>query len=333
MNPHIQKILLILAIVTGFSLTSQKAYGQSEPLHSQYMLNKFLINPATAGYQGITSFNLTARENHLGFPGSNRFYSISGQTRILRTSYLAKTLMIKRKLKRSRPSGRVGLGFNIFTDQNGAIGRTGGQLTYSYHIHIRNSQLSMGLTGSMFQFKLHKDNFTYIVHEGDDLLEGKGTLWVPDFNFGALYSFMEFYGGLSVKNLLQSSINFGNGNFDEYNKPRTYYLLAGYNHEVNTEFDVEGSLLLQAPEQNLGFMKPTVSVKGFYQDDYWTGFSYRTGESLIFLAGVGVKKFYFGYSFDYSLNEIQSVSYGSHEIMFGVKFGESNRRYRWINRF
>ena len=36
---------------------------------------------------------------------------------------------------------------------------------------------------------------------------------------------------------------------------------------------------------------------------------------------------------EYSLNDIQRISYGSHEIMIGLNFGDNTRRYRWLNRF
>jgi len=51
------------------------------------------------------------------------------------------------------------------------------------------------------------------------------------------------------------------------------------------------------------------------------------------MVGVKIDKLHVSYAFDYSLNDIQRISYGSHEIMIGLNFGDSNRRYRWLNRF
>ncbi len=50
-----------LAILIISILTAASAAGQQLPIYSQYLYNKFLINPAVAGSEGFTSVNLTAR--------------------------------------------------------------------------------------------------------------------------------------------------------------------------------------------------------------------------------------------------------------------------------
>jgi hypothetical protein len=62
-------------------LIGNLALGQQLPLYSQYLYNKFLINPAVAGSDGYTSFNLTAREQWIGFSGAPRTVSFSMQTK------------------------------------------------------------------------------------------------------------------------------------------------------------------------------------------------------------------------------------------------------------
>src|SRR5664279_3439434 len=126
--------------------------GQGEtPMYSQYMMNAFLYNPAIAGSEGYTSFNLTSRLQWLGIPDAPRTYSISFQTRLLKRSYILKRNSVKQKtdLQPTR-SGRVGIGGAILTDQTGAFNRTGMQFTYAYHIFMGNSQLSLGLTGNVY---------------------------------------------------------------------------------------------------------------------------------------------------------------------------------------
>lgn len=324
----LQKILLLLVIIG----ITQHAYSQQgTPLYSQYTMNKFLINPAVAGYQGITDINLTAKEQWMGFENSPSTYSLSGQTRILRSNYLAKSLMIKRRISRRRPSGRVGLGGNIYSDRNGAISRNGLQFTYAYHIHVRNSQFSFGLTGAFYQFKVNKDKFDYIYQENDRLIDQKGVLYIPDADFGFLYSVYDFYAGVSAKNLMESVLKFGQSEYDDLTTERNYYFMSGYKYALNRQFDLEGGLLLRASE-NLR-INSDITLKAYYLQDYWAGISYRTKESVILLAGVAVKNLYFGYGFDYNLTDIQQVSYGSHEIMLGITFGDTQRRYRWLNRF
>ena len=42
---------------------------------------------------------------------------------------------------------------------------------------------------------------------------------------------------------------------------------------------------------------------------------------------------YFGYSFDFTLNKIQRVTYGTHEFTLAFKFGDIDKRFNWLDRF
>ena len=65
--------------------------------------------------------------------------------------------MRKRGQSSSR-AGQVGLGAYIFDDRSGLVGRTGLQLTYAYHIPMDDGQLSFGLSGTVWQFRIRKED-------------------------------------------------------------------------------------------------------------------------------------------------------------------------------
>ena len=112
---------------------------------------------------------------------------------------------------------------------------------------------------------------------------------------------------------------------------RHYYLMSSYRHDLGDDYSVEPSLLLRSTSRmNL---TADITVKGYYQDDYWLGLTYRTGSAITTMVGVKVGKMHFGYAYDYSFNEIQHITYGAHEVMIGIKFGSSKERYRWLRRF
>lgn len=305
--------------------------GQQTPVYSQYMMNGFLLNPAVAGAEGFTALNLTGREQWLGFDNAPKTYAFSGQTRITRSSYLAKILSIRNRTRRRRPSGRVGLGGYVYSDKNGAISRTGAQFAYAYHIFIENSQLSFGLSGSLFQFKadVGQSDFTDDIY--DPLVSDKNTILIPDANFGVYYSTYYYYVGFSATQLLQSAIKFGDKTSSNYQMLRNYYLTGGYKFDLQNDFEIEPSVLLKTTE-NLTF-QADINVKGYYRQDYWVGLSYRSSGALVTMIGLKYDKYHFGYAFDYSFNTLSKYSFGSHEIMLGIKFGDNRRRYRWLNRF
>ncbi|MBU8892409.1 MAG: type IX secretion system membrane protein PorP/SprF [Bacteroidales bacterium] len=319
-------IILFIIMLTVFSAKS------GEPVFSQYMMNQFLINPAFAGSEGFTSFNLTARQQWLGFEDAPMTQAISGQTRITKTSYVSKSRSVRKNTRKRRPSGKIGLGGYIYNDQNGPIGRTGLEFSYAYHLFVNDGQLSLGMSLSAYQFRVNTSDLE--TFEGYDPLidEARESMFIPDGSIGIYYTYHPFYIGLSAKNLFQASVKFGSDNsFTDYQEVRNYYLITGYRYDMDNDFEIEPSILIKTTEAfNL---QTDVSVKGYYKRDYWIGFSYRTGNAFITMVGIKVDKLYFGYAFDYSLNDIQRISYGSHEIMIGLKFGDSSGRYRWLNRF
>lgn len=324
-----KKLLIILFIIT---LTNFSGISQPDVSMSQYTMNKFLINPAFAGSEGFTSVNLAARQQWLGFENAPSTQSISGQARILKNSYVSKSRSVKKRNKRRRPSGKIGLGGYLYNDQNGAIGRTGLEISYAYHLFIEDGQLSLGLSLSAYQFRVKTDELVP-ENPNDPLLnDARGTMFIPDGSVGIYYTYQPFYFGVSAKNLFQASVKFGSDNsFADYQQQRNYYLITGYRYNMKNDFEIEPSILIKTTETfNL---QADVSVRGYYKRDYWLGFSYRTGNAFVTMVGIKIDKLHIGYAFDYSLNDIQRISYGSHEIMIGLNFGDNTRRYRYLNRF
>ena len=77
-----------------------------------------------------------------------------------------------------------------------------------------------------------------------------------------------------------------------------------------------------------------LTARVYYKEDYWAGVSYRTGDAIIMLLGLRYDKFYFGYAYDFTLNDMRNQSIGTMELTIAAKFGESNaRRYRWLNSY
>jgi type IX secretion system PorP/SprF family membrane protein len=307
------------------------AGAQQLPLYSQYMMNSFLINPAVAGSDGMTSINLTAREQWLGFKNSPRTVAVSGQTRLLKVSPMNRRNPMARRSGLFSRNGNVGLGGYVFNDRNGLIDRTGMQGSYSYHLWMNQNQLSFGLSLTAFQLKLDERN-SVLHNDNDPLLNGsKNTLFVPDFNVGIYYSSPSYYVGVSSAQLLQSALKFGNDGYRDFRMLRHYYLIAGYGIFMDSGLTIEPSVMAQTTLE--GRVQTDINTRLYFRDDYWGGISYRTSGAFIMMGGVKVDRFYFGYAFDYTLNSIRKHSFGSHEIMASVKFGDTTRRYRWLNRY
>jgi type IX secretion system PorP/SprF family membrane protein len=331
--------------ITLFLISTVLTKAQQLPIYSQYMLNGFLINPAVAGHEGYTAVNLTAREQWLGLENAPSTYALSGQSRLLKNSFISRTASIRRRKRVMSRSGRVGLGTYIFTDRNGAFNRTGIQATYAYHITMSTYQLSFGISLTGFQFRIDEDKIR--TYDPDDILlmETKKSALIPDANFGIYYTDRHIYAGLSGMQLFQSTLKLGGDEGAGFKMIRHYFLMAGYRFDVIDFLLAEPSFLLKTTEEMVA--QVDFNLKLYFKEDYWAGISYRTGggtnikeepiegvgSSIIIMAGARVDKFFFGYAFDYTLSSIGKYSIGSHEIMLAVKFGDSARRYRWLNRY
>ena len=309
--------------------------GQGEtPMYSQYMMNAFLYNPAIAGSEGYTSFNLTSRLQWLGIKDAPETYSISFQTRLLKRSYILKRNSVKQKTNmQPTRSGRVGIGGALITDHTGAFSRTGMQFTYAYHIFMGNSQLSLGLTGNLYQFKydLNAAQFSDPGSVASIIPLINKAYYVPDASFGAYYLTENYYAGLSIENILQSSVREGNTLLSDSRLLRTYYLTGAYRIKYNHDFDLEPSFLGKFNER-IAFIGD-FGCKLYYKENYWFGLAFRTNKDIIAMLGVRYNKLYIGYAFDYGLSNLTTYTTGSHELMVALKFGDNVRRYKWVIRY
>jgi type IX secretion system PorP/SprF family membrane protein len=326
---RIREIKLILLLLT---IQVCWLHGQQLPVYSQYTFNKFLLNPAAAGSDGYTTINLVAREQWIGLKGTPKTHAITIDSRILRNSFISKNLSVRKKKRLSSRSGRVGWAAHAFNDHTGTLDRTGVEGTYAYHLRMGDGQLSFGLSGLFYQFKLNKDKVITSDDVYDPAIDGvKGTLYIPDANFGVYYKDENFYGGASVMQIFQSSIQFGTNNTGDYRLKRNYNLLAGYIYRMNDIITLEPSFLVKIPTTS----KPQLDLNAriYYKENYWAGLSYRTGNAMVLFFGARFDRYFVGYAFDYNFNPLMKHTYGSHEFMAAVKFGDTARRYRWLNTY
>jgi type IX secretion system PorP/SprF family membrane protein len=299
------------------------------PEYSQYMLNSFIFNPAMAGVNGLTAFDLISRQQWLGMDNAPRTFSFSAQSRVLMRSYMIKARPLKGNRFIPSRSGRIGLGVNIYSDRDGYFEQSGINFSYAYHIPFPNAQLSFGLSANISQSKIDKEGIGFRNQDPKEYQIDK-PFYTPDVSAGCFYDYTSFYAGLSVSNIMQSNVKFGNSNLDTYKIQRHYYLIAGYRYAENRNFVYEPTILLKTTESL--YPKVDVSFKVTYRNYYWLGLSYRTANTIIAFMGVSWRKFSVGYAFDYGFNTFQRF-YGSHELNLSLRFGDSAKRYRWIRRF
>ena len=69
-----------------------------------------------------------------------------------------------------------------------------------------------------------------------------------------------------------------------------------------------------------------ISSLFIYENKYWGGLSYRHEESVILLLGYELSdKMLIGYSYDFLISGLNTVSSGSHELKLSFRFLNSNK--------
>ena len=219
------------------------SFSQQLPLYSQYLYNKFLINPAHAGSDGYTSYNITAREQWIGYSGAPRTYSLSYQTRILKKGYRLNQNIFNNTVYSPKTTGRVGFGGYVFSDRNGLVQRTGFQTSYTYNMWIQDyTQLSLGLglTGYHFRINVNENSFEESTEPllNDKLRRG---VFVPDIDFGIYLLNPRFDIGFSALQMLGAVSKIGNYAYRNYWMDRHFYLFGSYTFYSGVKAEIQPS--------------------------------------------------------------------------------------------
>jgi type IX secretion system PorP/SprF family membrane protein len=330
---------IILLVVFGF--TAGVVQAQQVPMYSQYIMNGFLINPSMAGRDGYTTVNVTARQQWLGLSGAPATYAASFQTRLLKNSYISKSTSVRRKIVRPTKGGNVGLGGYIFNDRNGIMSRTGVQIDYAYHLELGKTNgmpnyLSLGLAGTVYQYAIDLNGNLLLRDIDDEFLNNYDrVVYIPDFNFGASYYTEKFYLGFAMSSISRGSLLFANKGDNKRSEMGHFFLTGGANFKFpgNPDWKLEPSAMIKSSDMVFKSFQMDITTRVRYKEDYWAGISYRTNDAIIIMLGLKYDRFYFAYAFDMTLTDMRKQSFGSHELTLAVKFGESARRYKWINAY
>jgi len=276
----------------------QGALGQQLPLNSQYTLNQYEINPAVAGSSDGFPLGFTFRKLWMGIEGSPSIQTLSGHMEV---------------------AEHMGVGLKVFNISSGPLRRTGGEVTYAYHIPLSDGEqkLAFGLSGLFYQYNLARDLKLEDPTDEAYLASGEG-MFVPDVSFGVYFYSDNYYVGLAVPQLLSRKVDLKSDKVLEQQQVRHYFLHGGYNFKINNDFALEPSVLMKIIEA--GVFQADINARLTYKRMVSFGVSYRTGDAVIVQLGYMTKNFLIGYAYDITLSDVRTASSGSHEIMMIYTF-------------
>ena len=291
---------LILAFIFSGSL-----YSQQLPQLTQFMDNNYVLNPAFAGTEDYYQVRTSIRNQWTGIADapSTTILSIYGQQ-----------------------EENIGLGGVIFNDQFGPTSRTGGAVSYAYHLSLTQKvNLSLALSGGFTQFKIDKNGWN-VANPNDPLTQGDVVVeTVPDATFGFNFYSKDWYLGLAVPQLLTSNLNLLDDNLanaltseQSGNLSRHIYIMGAYKFKANSKLELEPSFLLKSVAPTP--MQFDFATRAIYDNKIWIGGSYRSTGDIGALLGYSVNdRYIIGYSYDILNSELADYSSGSHEFMLAIK--------------
>jgi type IX secretion system PorP/SprF family membrane protein len=248
-------------------LATSSAFAQKDTQFSLFSLNQLYLNPAAAGADGLTKFQLSHRTQYAGYQGTNP----SDQGGALSTQLLSFSMPVK----------NFGIGFYAVNDRSGALTYQDVKVSAAYHIPVSAGKLQLGVSAGLFRQALDYDKLRAIDPDDPLILTNTISEINPDISVGARYESDAFHIGLSLNHLLRPQYQLGAEQATNP-LPRTLYLNAGVNLEVGYLLDVQPILLVKSDIS-------TFSAEGgatvTYNKRYWIGGTYRHQDAFFILMG------------------------------------------------
>jgi type IX secretion system PorP/SprF family membrane protein len=302
---NMKKTYIFILLLCSFS-----AYSQQDPLFTQYMFNKLLVNAAYAGSREITTIDLLDRMQWVGIEGAPRTFTFS-----------VHTAMRNRK---------VGLGLYGYRDALGPTINQGLMATYSYRLLFERSSFAFGLQAGFKYFNFDWDQIRLKYPDDYYFLPKEIQRFAPDLNLGMYYQSERFFAGLSSKQLLENEygmIKSSDGKSTFSRLARHYYLMAGYLLPIQDRILFRPSMLVKYVRNAPAQLDVNASV--IFNEVFWVGASFRTQKAIAFMAEFRITpKIRLGYSLDIWLNELQPYNYGSNDLRVCFDFLRDNNRMK-----
>ncbi|PKB18979.1 type IX secretion system membrane protein PorP/SprF [Flavobacterium sp. 5] len=277
--------ILMLLMVNSF-------YGQQDPQYTQYMYNTMSVNSAYAGSAGHMTITGLYRTQWVGFDGAPNTQSLTIDS----------------------PVGKnVGLGLSIVNDEIGPSKEQYIDANFSYTIKTSETyKLSFGVKGGGRVLNTDWSKGSY----RDNDIQFQQNIqndFLPVIGAGLFLHSEKSYFGLSVPNFLTDK------SYDDVQEAFAderihIYLIGGWVFDISYNTKFKPAFLLKSVSG--APITVDLSANFMFFEKLTLGASYRTSDSFSGVAGFQITpQFFLGYSYDYTISDLQKYSSGSHEIV------------------
>lgn len=287
-----------LLILSTFLAVGVSLFGQQDKLLTHFVYDKMSLNPGATGVEvdGVCGTSVYR----------NQWDKVNGAPN-------SAILNVEANIKRWLPAG---VGISFFHDAIGFNRQNSVLLNYSHHLINKNGNV-LGVGAGIGLMNL-----------------GLAPTWVPpstmldaslptgfsgnglDVNLGVFYkSNLGFYGGLSLTHLNAARLTYQLAQSTyTIGIDRHFYLMGGYKREIGTNNAIDAQLLVRSTLHQTSI---DVNARFMYGTLGYAGLTFRNSDAVALMLGYNLPSLplTIGYSYDYTINKLSSISRGSHEIL------------------
>jgi len=278
-------------------------FSQQDAQYTQYMYNTLSVNPAYAGSRGHLSIAGLYRAQWVGLDGAPETQTFNLHA----------------------PVGYKGLGLGVsfVNDIIGPSSETYFDLDLSYTLRTGNdARLSFGLKASANLLNVDFTKLNSDPSQGDDpdLQQNIDNRFSPNIGAGVYYHTQNFYAGLSVPRILETT-HFETSSLSTAREQMNLYFISGYVFDLNPFVKFKPAVLAKVV-QGAPFQLD-VSANFLFNEKFIGGVAYRWGAAFSGMIGFRLSdQFLIGLAYDRELTELGAANFndGSFEIILRYDF-------------
>lgn len=287
----------ITMVLMSMMVIPTQSWGQQDPHSTLYIFNPLQFNSAYAGSRGSININGLFRYQWVGFEGAPY------------TGYLSWHMPIVRQ--------NMGIGTYVVSDNIGAWNNIHAYASYAYSLKLNEKglRLNLGINAGIDYFQVYYQGLRVVDNTDFNYITPLNKV-LPNFGFSSYMYNQRFFVGLSVPRLLQQEIN--PGSISDLTKNfRHYYVFGGGLIKLDPAIYYRPSVFFKMVE-NAPLTFDITNTFIFY-NRFWAGINYRFHESVGLHLLVNLKSnVYFGYMYEYPINDLRTNQWGTHEVVIGV---------------
>lgn len=321
-----------------FLLVTISSWAQQRPQYTQYIFNNYLINPAITGIENYTDIKAGYRNQWTGLDGAPVTMYFTAHTPIgnkfIQGDAMSQPANGEDPMSRSyvqdyqAAAPHHGIGLTVVSDRAGPITQSNYDITYAYHLGITNNlNLAVGVAAGLASIGLNTSQITLENALDPAIANGNTNQLKPDLGLGIWAYSATYFFGISAQQVLPQTLHFSSNS--TYNQSKTvphYFITGGVKLFLAEDITLLPSVMFK-------YVNPVpstfdVNLKMAFQDKFWIGGSYRRNDAIAAMAGINVGSFLnFGYAYDFTTSNLNTVSNGTHEIILGIML---NNAYKVI---